>query len=220
MQDLFSVSDVPGGQGMVASQFTTWHLILGGLGLVAYLWGKTRSVTRDTGMPEDEVERSEQLQQGSGQMGARHAGYRRGLGIGAGVKPDAFIRALREGRWHDVMTERDFERIAETFETAVERKAAGFIIGFALRGRPTRVVWADVLVVPAGIVPPEQLPPGVPPGTRAFDTRLSGFAFVENPDADASELRPSRFAERPWFLTEYPGRVSWTELRQAVERPG
>jgi hypothetical protein len=35
-----------------------------------------------------------------------------------------------------------------------------------------------------------------------------------------SDLRPSRFAERPSFLTEYPGRVSWTELRQAAERPG
>jgi hypothetical protein len=50
--------------------------------------------------------------------------------------------------------------------------------------------------------------------------RVSGFAFVENLDAEASELRPARFAERPWFLTEYPGRVSWTELRQAAERPG
>jgi hypothetical protein len=202
---------------MVAALSTTLHLIIGGLGLIAYLVGRARSVTRDTGMPEDEVERSEQLQLGSGETGAS-ARYRRGLGIRAGVKADAFVRAIREGRWDDVTTERDRERIMETFRSAVERDAAGFLIGFALRGRPTRVMWLDIAVIPAGILSPGELPPNVPPGTRAFDMRLSGFAFVENPDAEASELRPSRFAERPWFLTEYPGRVSWTELREAAER--
>ena len=118
------------------------------------------------------------------------------------------------------MTARDYERIAETFQTAIERNAAGFLIGFALPGRPTRVVWVDVQVIPAGFLSQGDLPPNVPPSTRAFDMRVSGFAFVENPDAEASELRPSRFADRPWFLTEYPGRVLWTELRQAAERTG
>jgi len=205
---------------MVAIQGTTLHLILWGLGLVAYLVGRARSVTRDTGLPEDEVERSEQLQLGSGQTGVQRAKYRRGLGIRAGVKADAFVKALREGRWEQVTTEGDYQRIAETFQTAVERNAAGFLIGFALPGRPTRVVWVDVLVIPAGFLSPGELSLNVPPGTRAFDMRVSGFAFVENPDAEASELRPSPFAERPWFLTEYPGRVSWTELRQAADRPG
>jgi hypothetical protein len=205
---------------MVAIQGTTLHLILWGLGLVAYLVGRARSVTRDTGLPEDEVERSEQLQLGSVQTGVQRAKHRRGLRIRTGVKADAFVKALREGRWEQVTTEGDYQRIAETFQTAVERNAAGFLIGFALPGRPTRVVWVDVLVIPAGFLSLRELSPNVTPGTKAFDMRVSGFAFVENPDAEASELRPTRFAERPWFLTEYPGRVSWTELRQAAERPG
>jgi hypothetical protein len=205
---------------MVAIQGTTLHLILWGLGLVAYLVGRARSVTRDTGLPEDEVERSEQLQLGSVQTGVQRAKYRRGLGIRAGVKADAFVKALREGRWEEVTTEGDYERIAETFQTAVERNTPGLLIGFALPGRTTRVLWVDVLVIPAGFLSPGELPPNMTPGTRAFDMRVSGFTFVENPDAEASELRPSRFAERPWFLTEYPGRVSWTDLRQAAERPG
>lgn len=205
---------------MVAIQGTTLHLILWGLGLVAYLVGRARSATRDTGLPEDEVERSEQLHLGSGQTGIQLAKHRRGLGSRAGVKADAFVKALREGRWEEVTTEAVYERIAETFQTAVERNAAGFLIGFALPGRPTRVVWVDVLVIPAGFLSPGELSPNVPPVTGAFDMRVSGFAFVENPDAEPSELRPTRFAERPWFLTEYPGRVSWTDLRQAAERPG
>jgi len=201
-------------------QGITLHLVLWGLGLVAYLVGRARSVTRDTGLPEDEVERSEQLRPGSVQTRVQRPKYRRGLGIRAGVKADAFVKALREGRWEQVTTEGDYERIAETFQTAVERNAPGFLIGFALTGHPTRVVWVDVLVIPAGFASPGELSPNVAPGTRAFDMRVSGFAFVENPYAEASELRPARFAERPWFLTEYPGRVSWTELRQATERPG
>ncbi len=75
-------------------------------------------------------------------------------------------------------------------------------------------------MIPAGFLSPGELSPNVPPGTRAFDMRVSGFAFVENLDAEARQLRPARFAERPWFLTEYPGRVSWTELRQAARTPG
>jgi hypothetical protein len=87
------------------------------------------------------------------------------------VKADAFVKALREGRWEQVTTEGDYERIAETFQTAVERNAAAFLIGFALPGRPTRVVWVDVQVIPAGFLSPGELPPNVPPGTRARSTR-------------------------------------------------
>ena len=54
-------------------------------------------------------------------------------------------------------------------------------------------------------------------GTTAFDLRLAGLAFLEHSDAEPSELRPPRFSERPWFLTDYPGRVSWAELRQSSE---
>ena len=65
-------------------------------------------------MPEDEVERSEQLQLGSVQTGVKRAKHRRGLRIHTGVKADAFVKALREGRWEQVTTEGDYERIAET----------------------------------------------------------------------------------------------------------
>jgi hypothetical protein len=48
--------------------------------------------------------------------------------------------------------------------------------------------------------------------------RLAGLAFLEHPDAEPRELRPPRFAGRPWFLTDYPGQVSWTELRETADR--
>jgi len=118
------------------------------------------------------------------------------------VKPEAFVQVLRDGRWRDVTTARDHDRIVETIMDALDQGADGILIGFALHGRPTRVVWADVEVIPAGIIPPQELPLDVPPGSRAFDLRLAGLSFIENPDPDVepSQLRPSRFADRPWSL--------------------
>lgn len=188
------------------------------LGLVADLWGKTRSVTRDTGMPKTrsrDRSNSSRIRTGGRaprriQKGSRHRRW---------CERRCIHQSPQECRWHDVTTERDFARIVETFETAVERRAAALLIGFALRGRPHARRVGRRLADPSWGRAPEQLPPGVAPSTRAFDTRLSGCAFVENPDAKASELRPSRFADRPWFLTDYPCRVSWRELGQVAERP-
>jgi hypothetical protein len=166
--------------------------------------------------PEDKVRRAEQTLAG----GLNVASHAVPLGVFIRVKPEAFVQALRDGRWGDVTTARDHDRIVETFMDALDQGADGILIGFALKGRPTRVVWADVEVIPAGIVPPEELPPDVPSGTRAFDLRLAGLSFIENPDPDVepSQLRPSRFADRPWFLTDYPGRGSWTQLREAADQ--
>jgi hypothetical protein len=106
----------------------------------------------------------------------------------------------------------------ETFEDAFERGADGAIIGFTFPGRPTRVVWADVEVIWAGAIPPEELPEGIPRGSKGYDVRLGGLSFLEHPDAEPSELRPPRFADRPWLLTDYPDSVSWEELREAAEQ--
>jgi len=135
-----------------------------------------------------------------------------------GMKANAFLRALRAGRWERVTTEGDFGRIVENIQAASESDADGCDIGFALRGSPTRVIWADVEVIRTGIRFPEEYPPNVPPGSEMFDIRVAGYAFVEHPDAEPSELRPSRSANRPWFLTNYPGRVSWARLVHAAER--
>jgi hypothetical protein len=191
-----------------------WHPLLYGLALVASLFGKAQ-YSRMTHKHEDEVRRAEQL--GLQSDDADAATHPAGIGIRRRVKPMDFIQALKHGRWRDVTTGRDFERITETFMDAVDRCADGALIGFALPGHPTRVVWADVEVIPAGVVPPEELPSGIPRGTKAFDLRLAGLAFLEHPDAEPSELRPPRFADRPWFLTDYPGRVSWAGLRQSAE---
>ncbi len=115
------------------------------------------------------------------------------------------------------MPDRDLERIAVTFTNAVDQGADGILIGFVLSRHPTRVVWTDFERIGAGIVHAGEPPPDVPPGTRASDWRLAGLAFLEHPDAEPSRLRPSRFAERPWFLTDYPGAASWTRLRRAAE---
>jgi hypothetical protein len=164
----------------------------------------------------DEVRRAEQRGLQAGDMGA--AAHRGRTRVGHGVKPMDFVQALKYCRFGDVTTGRDSKRIGETFIDSVERGADGALIGFALGGRPTRVVWADVEVFSAGTIPPEELPPGIPRGTKAFDVRLAGLAFLEHPDAEPSELRPPRFAGRPWFLTDYPGHVSWTELRETADR--
>jgi len=114
----------------------------------------------------------------------------------------------------------DFERVVETFKAAIGTDTQGFDIGFALPGRPTRVVWVDVEVIPEGVLLQEELPPGVPAGSKAFDMRVMGFHFVEHPDAEAPALRPIRSADRPWFLTNYPGQVSWKRLCGAAQRLG
>lgn len=203
---------------MVAALSPEWYLVLFVVGLVGALWGKARYASRMGGKPEDEVRRAEQTLLPAG--GLDVAPHAVPLGMFIRVKPEAFVQALRDGRWRDVTTARDHDRIVETFMDALDRGTDGILIGFALQGRPTRVVWADVEVIPAGIVPPEELPPDVPSGTKAFDLRLAGLSFIENPDPDVepSQLRPSRLADRPWFLTDYPGRGSWTQLRDAAEQ--
>ena len=192
-----------------------WHLLLLGLAIVVSLFGKA-GYSRMSHRPEDEVRRREQLGLQPDDTGAvAHLGRAR---VRHRVTPMDFVQALKSGRWGDVTTSRDFNRIMETFMDAVECGADGAHIGFALPGRPTRVVWADVELISAGVVPSEELPPGIPRGTKAFDSRLTGLSFLERPGAEPSELRPSRFTDRPWFLTDYPGRVSWAELRESAER--
>jgi hypothetical protein len=192
-----------------------WHLLLFGLALVASLFGKAQ-YSRMTHKHEEEVLRAEQVGlQSNDTAAAAHLGRAR---VRHRVTPMDFVQAMKFSRWGDVTTGRDFKRITETFMDAAERGADGAIIGFALRGHPTRVVWADVEVLSAGVIPPEELPPGIPRGSKAFDLRLAGLAFLEHPDAEPSELRPPRFAGRPWFLTDYPGHVSWTELRETADR--
>jgi hypothetical protein len=203
---------------MVVAETNVWHLVLAGVTLAVTITRTVRYATRGrSNIPEDEVVRSEQLQmQGrwTETSGATHW-HRRRAGIVFGMKPEAFVRALTEGRWRDVVTEREDARIWETFKTAIDRGADGILIGFAFRGRPTRVVWAD-FAIHAEIVPPDDLPPNMPPGTQAYDLGFAGLSLLEHPDAEPSQLRPNRFRERPWFLTYYPGRVfgrvSWTKL--------
>ena len=132
--------------------------------------------------------------------------------------PMDFVQALKFCRFWDVTSRRDSNRIMETFEDAFERGADGAIIGFTFPGRPTRVVWADVEVIWAGTIPPEDLPDDIPRGSKGYDVRLGGLSFLEHPDAEPSELRPPRFADRPWLLTDYPDSVSWEELREAAEQ--
>ena len=71
------------------------------------------------------------------------------------------------GEWQQLAAEPDIERVVEMFKTAIDRDAQGFDIGFAPTGRPTRVVWADVEVIRVGVLLPEELPPDVPPGSKA-----------------------------------------------------
>jgi hypothetical protein len=92
------------------------------------------------------------------------------------------------GEWQQLAAEPDIERVVEMFKTAIDRDAQGFDIGFAPTGRPTRVVWADVEVIRVGVLLPEELPPDVPPGSKAFDMRVVGFLFVEHPDAEPVAL--------------------------------
>lgn len=126
--------------------------------------------------------------------------------------PETFVKALMEGHGRDVLTKRDHDRVLATFETAIESDADGFLVGFAIRGAPTRVVWANVEVIRAGILSPGELQPDPGPGTAAFDMRLAGLVFVEDPLAEPSDLRPSLLADRPWVLMPYPGPVSWSSL--------
>jgi hypothetical protein len=205
-------ADRSGELEMIAA--SEWHFLLYGLVLVASLFGKAQ-YSRMTHKHEDEVRRAEKL--GLQPDDADAAAHPPRIGLRRRVKPMDFVQALKHGRWPDVTTGPDFDRITETFIDAINRGVDGALIGFALPGRPTRVVWADVEVSSAGVVPPEELPAGIPRGTKAFDLRLAGLAFLEHSDAEPSELRPPRFAERPWFLTDYPGRVSWAELRQSSE---
>ena len=68
--------------------------------------------------PEDEVRRAEQTLPPGGLDVAPHAVP---LGVFIRVKPEAFVKALRDGRWGDVTTARDHDRIVETFMDALDQ---------------------------------------------------------------------------------------------------
>jgi hypothetical protein len=115
---------------MVAALSPEWYLVLFVVGLVGALRGKARYASRMSDKPEDEVRRAEQTLPPAG--GLDVAPHAVPLGVFIRVKPEAFVHALRDGRWRDVTTARDHDRIVETFMDALDRGADGILIGFSL----------------------------------------------------------------------------------------
>lgn len=77
---------------------------------------------------------------------------------------NAFLKAIRAGRWERVTTEGDFGRILEIFNATIDSDGDGCLIRFALRGSPTRILWADVELTEQAFCSPtsiRRMPPGL-----------------------------------------------------------
>src|SRR5262245_25002282 len=119
-------------------------------------WGGLGNSRSETHRHEDEVRRMEQL--GLPLDSSDSDEELRRTERANRVTPMDFVQAMKWGHFGDVTTDQDSKRVMDTLMEAAERGADGAMIGFALPGRPTRVVWADFEVFWGGDVPPDELP--------------------------------------------------------------